>query len=330
MKIITTIVVVGIIISFYFLQGRSQPAISLSPSILPISATVTPNTNHPLSIESLRARQFPYQTLKTVREITPTSRIVSYLADDLTLNALLITPSGTPPTNGWPVVIVNHGHIPPDQYSTARSYINTSNYFASSGFIVLKPDYRGHDQSDGESSGRLLARSEYAVDVLSLLSAIDSLPQANPKKIFMYGHSMGGEVTLQVLETSTRVIAATLWAPSVTNLPQQVTHFMNRSRPTPGQAEKFQDQYESFIKQYPVSQITSIENLDKVSVPLNLHHGTNDESVPYSWGTTLNGKLKENGNTVNFYSYSGDNHDISRNFGKALSKDVEFFKSFVD
>lgn len=143
----------------------------------------------------------------------------------------------------------------------------------------------------------------------------------------MYGHSMGGDVTLQILETSPRVTAATLWAPAVALLPEQVIHFMNKNRPTPGQAEKFKTQYETFIKQYPTSQISSLENISRVKVPLNIHHATADESVPFSWGTYLHEKLKEAGKTVTFYSYQGDNHDIAKNFGRALSRDVEFFKS---
>lgn len=326
MKIVTIVVVVSLV--FYFLSRPTPQIVNNSPeSASTPLATGTPF--HPLSIDSLSARQFPFQELKVVKTISPTTQVVSYLSDDLTLNALMMIPPGTPPTNGWPVVVVNHGYIPPSDYSVTRSYINTSNYFASQGFIVLKPDYRGHDQSEGESSGRLLSRSEYTVDVLSLMAAIDSIPTANPNKIFMYGHSMGGDVTLQILEISPRITAATLWAPAVALLPEQVTHFMNQNRPTPGQAEKFKSQYETFTKQYSISQISSLENINRIRVPLSLHHGTKDKSVPYSWGTNLNEKLKTAGKIVNFYSYPGDNHDISGNFGRALSRDVEFFKSFL-
>lgn len=326
MKIVTIVVVVSLV--FYLFSRQNQPATKVSTEIKP-TPILTTIPVHPLSINSLHTRKFEPQKLKLVRTISSTTQVVSYLSDGLTLNALMITPAGTPPTNGWPVVIVNHGFIPPKDYSVTRSYINTSNYFASQGFIVLKPDYRGHDQSEGESSGRLFSRAEYTVDVLSLMSTIDSIPSVNPNKIFMYGHSMGGDVTLQILETSPKITAATLWAPAVALLPEQVTHFMNRSRPTPGQAEKFKSQYDTFISQYPISQISSLENIALIKVPLNLHHGTLDKSVPYSWGTNLNDRLKTAGKTVNFYSYSGDNHDISGSFGKALSRDVEFFKSFL-
>lgn len=325
MKIVTIAVVVSLIL-FAFNRTKTTP--DTLPKAIP-SPTITTTTEHPLSISNLSSRSFPFQKFKTVKTVSSNTQVVSYLSGDLTLKALMITPSGTPPTNGWPVVIVNHGYIPPEKYSVTNSYINTSRYFASQGFLVLKPDYRGHDQSEGESSNRLFSRSEYTIDVLSLIGTIDSIPTANTNKIFMYGHSMGGDVTLQVLESSSRVAGATLWAPAVTNLPDQVTHFFNKSKPDQDQKEKFKSQYDTFTSQYPTSQISSFENLDRINAPLNLHHGTLDESVPYSWGVALGEKLTTAGKTVNFYSYVGDNHDIARNFSKALSRDAEFFKSLL-
>ncbi|MBI2465142.1 hypothetical protein HYV64_03295 [Candidatus Shapirobacteria bacterium] len=109
MKLITIAVVVSLI--FYFISRPSSQPTSNTP--LPNApSSVTGTAIHPLSIESLSMRRFPFQKLKLVKTISPSTQVVSYLSDDLTLNALMITPSGTPPTNGWPVVIVNHGFIP--------------------------------------------------------------------------------------------------------------------------------------------------------------------------------------------------------------------------
>jgi dipeptidyl aminopeptidase/acylaminoacyl peptidase len=328
MKIITTLVVVFIVA--FVLVSQKQPKVPGAPSVVAdITPTVNPKAVHPLSIENLRSRQFSSPSLKVERQVTSNSQVVSYLSDNLKLYALMITPKGDAPVGGWPVVIVNHGHIEPNIYSVTRSYINTSNYFASQGFLVLKPDYRGHDQSGGASSGRLLSRSEYAVDALNLLAAIPSISNANPRKIFLYGHSMGGDVSLQILEVSDKITAATLWAPATTTFPEQVTHFMNRRRPTPSEVNNFQSQYNEFVKTFPISQISAIDHLDLISAPLNLHHSTTDESVPYSWGVAINDKLKLLGKVTNFYSYSGDNHDISGHFSQALSRDASFFKSFL-
>lgn len=281
----------------------------------------------PWSIDALRARQFPPQSLKFVSKVTANSSIVSYLSDGLRLNALEIIPSGTSPVGGWPILILNHGHIPPSLYSTTKDYINTANFFAAHGFLVLKPDYRGHAKSEGQWNGSLLSRSEYTVDVLNLISIINSIPSANPARLFMYGHSMGSDVTLQVLEISSKVKAATLWAPAVTTYPEAISYFIKDLKSTAADYQDFNLQYPAFIAEYPITQISPIDHLSQINTPLNIHHSITDQSVPYSWGVALNAKLQSLHKSVNFYSYPNDNHDIAGHFTEALHRDVDFFNS---
>ena len=50
-------------------------------------------------------------------------------------------------------------------------------------------------------------------DTLALLNAaLDVTPQADPNRIGMWGHSMGGEVTLRALLVSDRIRAAAIWS----------------------------------------------------------------------------------------------------------------------
>ena len=280
-----------------------------------------------LSIKSLQARK--YQTKIVVGEVVRqtdkfVSKFVSYDSDGLQLNALMNMPTGKMPESGWPVVIVNHGYIPPDEYSTENSYINTSAYFANAGFLVLKPDYRGHDKSEGSASG-LLSRSEYAIDVMNLIAGIiESIPEADENGIYLYGHSMGGEVSLIVLEVNPLIRAATLWAPATTSFPENALYFARKNRD--GERTRKLSEKLSTIRPEDYALYGSIEYLDQVRVPINLHHGTRDESVPYAWGVALDKKLKEAGVEVNFYTYLNDTHDIPNNWGTALERDVELFR----
>ena len=57
------------------------------------------------------------------------------------------------PPSGWPVVVFNHGYIPPDQYRTTERYVAYVAAFAHRGYIVFKPDYRGHGFSEGTARG---------------------------------------------------------------------------------------------------------------------------------------------------------------------------------
>jgi uncharacterized protein len=62
---------------------------------------------------------------------------------------------------------------------------------ARSGYIVLRSDYRGHDQSEGEARGAYGA-PDYTVEVLNALAAVEHFPDADPNRLGMWGHSLGG------------------------------------------------------------------------------------------------------------------------------------------
>jgi len=85
--------------------------------------------------------------------------------------------------------------------------------YTRAGFIVVMPDYRGHNTSEGREYARgLLASAYYTEDVLALLSALPGVAHADVDNVFMWGHSLGGEVTLRALLATDRVRGASLWS----------------------------------------------------------------------------------------------------------------------
>ena len=107
-------------------------------------------------------------------------------------------PNGEAPEGGWPAIVFNHGYIPPSVYRTTERYIAYVDQLARSGYIVFRIDYRGHDRSEGNASGAY-GDPGYTVDVLNALASIKQFPQANPERIGMWGHSMGGFLTLRAM-----------------------------------------------------------------------------------------------------------------------------------
>ncbi len=285
---------------------------------------------HPQSIDALRKRQFfgSAITVETDLGIINSAKtyVVSYKSDGLKLNALMLIPTSPMPEGGYPVALINHGYIEPKNYSTTDSYRTTSYFFVSRGYLVLKPDYRGHAQSQG--STERLDRLNFAVDVMNLISSIPSLKEANPKKIFMYGHSMGGEVTLRVLEISDKVKAATLWAPAITQFPENLLYFIRKNRPHV--FKETQSLIEQNFSEADYSAVSSLDNLKSISTPIIIHHGTADESVPIAWSEALDQKLTEAGKLHEFYVYQGEDHNFTRgNWSTAEERDLDFFKTHL-
>lgn len=285
---------------------------------------------HPYSLSSLPSHVPTLNRLTVEKQLSATaaykSYLVSYPSDNLQLFALMNIPLGPPPVGGWPVIIVNHGHITPSIYSTVSSYRNTSAYYAAQGFLVLKPDYRGHDRSEGTISP-LYGHQQFAVDVLNLITGLPSLPQANPDRLFLYGHSMGADVSLMVAELSPRVKALSLWAPALTDYPQNITYFMDKHQPSETITPSFSATINAFINTYGARQFSSLANISELHAPLIIHHSPTDPIVPYAWGQHLAASLEATNHAVTFYTYPRDNHDLAGHWSQALSRDLAFFRT---
>ena len=139
---------------------------------------------HPLSIETLRVGDYPGSDIVIEQSLDPGSNyqryIASYKSEGLKIYALLTVPNGTPPENGWPVIIFNHGYIPPAQYRTTERYVAYVDGFARSGYVVFRPDYRGHGNSEGSPAGAY-GSNAYTIDVLNAVSSMKNYKDADPE-----------------------------------------------------------------------------------------------------------------------------------------------------
>jgi dipeptidyl aminopeptidase/acylaminoacyl peptidase len=63
--------------------------------------------------------------------------------------------------------------------------------------------------------------------------------------------------------------------------------------------------------------------------PIQLHHGTADHDVPWEFSEILNAEMLEANQVVEFYTYEGDNHNISNHFSLAMQRTIEFFDRYL-
>jgi fermentation-respiration switch protein FrsA (DUF1100 family) len=69
--------------------------------------------------------------------------------------------------------------------------------------------------------------------------------------------------------------------------------------------------------------------LADLSGPLQLHHGTADESVPVEFSQNLYAQLAAIDERTELYIYEGDNHNLSNSFGTAMQRSIQFFDKYV-
>ncbi len=290
-----------------------------------------------LNIETMREQSYLGSAItieRTLKAGTNYKRYVaSYTSQGLKINALLTVPNGTPPQGGWPAIIFNHGYIPPNVYRTTERYVAYQDAFARNGFVTFKSDYRGHGSSQGEAVSAYWSPADTA-DVLNATASIQKYKNVNPERIGMWGHSMGGNITLRAMVVDPNIKAGVIWGGVVapySDILNNWTHRPGAEAPPPNARKNRQEILAKFGT--PKSNPDFWNAIDPTSFlkdlngrPIQIHHSTTDEEVPYAFGTTLSKKLKAEGENATFFAYPGDNHNISKNLSTALRRSVEFFK----
>jgi dienelactone hydrolase len=180
----------------------------------PASASPSPSPVYPpYYIESLRSRTFSGGAItigdRMFRGAGYTKSHMTWPSQGQLMTGTISLPDGPGP---FPVVIVNHGHIPTDRYWVGQDSGIFGDPMATHGFISLAPNYPGYAGS-GQLDPAYPALIAQAVADMDLVGSLASLPQADTRRVAMMGHSNGGGVSLLLSVVDPRVRAYVLFAP---------------------------------------------------------------------------------------------------------------------
>ncbi len=321
------------------------PSPTSSPTATSTSTdTPTPtSTLHPMNILAARQTQYPGSAITIEETLTPGDNffryIASYQSQGLKIYGLLTVPFGKQPAAGWPAIIFNHGYIPPQQYVTTQRYIAYQDFLAGAGYIVYKIDYRGHGNSEGVANGAY-SDPGYTTDVLNAVASMEAFPLANPQKIGMWGHSMGGFLTLRAMVISKSIKAGVIWSGVVGSYPDMICCWRRSApgAPTPTPNVNFRSGWRTLWQetygtpdQNPAfwMGISANNYLSDLSGPLQLHHDTGDTEVPVEFSKTLYQDLQKVGKMVEYYEYPGDDHNLANSFSLAMARTIKFFDQYL-
>jgi dienelactone hydrolase len=242
-----------------------------------------------------------------------------FSVDGLIQYALILQPEVGMPEAGWPVIIFNHGFHPEPFMNGRRSedgandrpgdyYREIPQALARQGFLVVAPDYRGHNDSEGaEFTLQESSPHWYARDVLGVIAALERTDRANMEHLFMLGHSMGGHVTLNVAAVlGDRLQGSSIWSVS---LPSAATKGLLQGELT----------------------LSSQLQLGKISGPVNIHHAKDDPTTVFEGSAALAQCLEWLGKTNKLYQYLSENHLFTDdNLQQAIKRDIELFRRIME
>ena len=236
--------------------------------------------------------------------------------DGLIQYTLLLQPEDGMPESGWPVIIFNHGFHSEPHKNGRRTidgvsdrpgdyYRQIPQRFARKGFLVIAPDYRGHNDSSGaEYTLQESSPNWYARDVLGIIDKLQSTGSANMDHLFMLGHSMGAEVTLLAAAAlGDKLKGVSIWSayvPKVTN---------------------------SSVQQ---PKLKASSQLDHLYGPINIHHSKNDLTTAFKGSVMIANRLDQLGKTGKLYSYLSANHLFTdENLELAITRDTALFRHIM-
>jgi uncharacterized protein len=338
------------------LPPSQVPVKTVTPSPIPtitFTPTATPTIEElifPYTVEGLRQHDFQSGDIHIRSTLDENDKFTMYLidypSDGLRITGVMQIPAGEGP---FPVIVMNHGFFSRSAYNSGDGTDRASAFLAGHGYITLASDYRSWGDSD---VGNSFFYSGLVIDVINLINAIPSIEQADEDRIGMWGHSMGGGVTMKALTIDSRIKAAVLYSPVSADFVDIIDRWgpgcfgdiaqgelivgCNSSDVIPEDLPReMQDAYRFAASDADMlRKISPFHYLDDVTVPIQIHYGMEDgeylSGTPPQWSVKLTQGLRDAGKDVELLQYEGEGHSfIGQPWFDFMGRTLRFFDKHV-
>jgi dipeptidyl aminopeptidase/acylaminoacyl peptidase len=257
------------------------------------------------------------------RNTVYTRYFVTYTSGKLTISGILNVPRAV---GKHPALVLNHGFIDPAVYTNGRGLMREQDYLARRGYVVLHTDYRNHAQSSKDPSSEVNLRLGYTEDVINAVLALKASPYVDPDRVGLFGRSMGGGITYNVLVAQPGLVkAGIVYAPVSSNA---VDNFNRWTRPEGATAAAIIRAHGDPAKNPTFwRNLSAINFFDRITEPILIQHGDADSTCPPVWSTRTLAALKQAGKTASIYRYPGEEHAFAAAWPTSMSRSVAFLKS---
>ena len=287
-------------------------------------AVLTPGQATGWTIAEMAGRAYGGGTLTDRGQVdTPTGftrTLITYPSDGLTIYGFINVPPGPGP---FPVIIALHGYVEPSQYGILSYTTRYADALARAGYIVIHPNLRNFPPSD---EGPDVFRTGMTADILNLIAIVQAqggqpglLTAADPQRIGLWGHSLGGGLALRVM-TISPVVQATLLYAALSGDEQRNFDYVYRASGGKRGAVEYHTPPEI------VHEISPLFHLERVQSAVSIHHGGEDAGIPLPIAADLCERLQQLGKTVECFTYAGQGHIFSgRSDDLFIQRSLAFF-----
>jgi len=194
--------------------------------------------------------------------------------------------------------------------------------FVAQHIVPLEADPANADEHENIRDDVLqLVRDEFNID---------------ENRIYLWGHSMGGEITLRTLLASQQIKAASMWSSVGGNIWDQSYYYSRSSDPMAPDSSETRKSVVTELRRN-IADLDSPFDSDLVEpylyladldTPIIIHHAIDDTGAAYKWSQQLAKELFVLGKTYEFWSVPGDAHLFDdKQMEVAADRDVAFFQS---
>jgi alpha-beta hydrolase superfamily lysophospholipase len=220
----------------------------------------------------------------------------------------------------FPAVVLVHGSGPENRDETIGPnaiFLQLSNALSNAGYAVLRYDKRGVGASGGGEHGD--TRDELLADVRAAVAFARAQSTVDPRRVFLIGHSEGGELVPSVAARDPRIAGIVLMAPPALPLARISAEQYLAGVPPPNRADAARDEAAALDKLRKSSDVRNawyrssmdvdpIVDIRRVRSPILILQGAGDAQVLPADLPRLVDAARATNHEVTVRTFSGDNH----------------------
>ncbi len=239
------------------------------------------------------------------------------------------------------IILTIRGYVDQNIFTSGMGTKNVAQYFAENGFVTIAPDFLGYGGSDKEASNIFESRFQTYVTILTLLKTLDEIENTslfsandtvtdkqlstkllNISNIYIWSHSNGGQIALTILEITKRSYPTVLWAPVSKPFPYSILYYTDDSD---DKGKFIRSELAKFENLYDVEKYSLTNYLDRIEAGIQIHQGTSDEAVPFSWSDKLVKTLRSLNKNVEYIIHQGADHNLRPEWDEAVKLSLQFY-----